>query len=95
MTLLGSCAIAVTLMACYGQPPCDPEEDRDKDGAYPEYCAGPGWSDCNEADPTIHECADDPEGDGIDQNCDGVDGTRPITSSTAYNPCGTLFPPQS
>jgi len=58
-------AMAVTLMACYGLPPCD--DDPDGDG----YC---GSTDCDETNPEIHRWADDPKGDGIDQNCDGVDG---------------------
>ena len=63
----------VTLMACYGvayEPlGCedDPSEDLDGDGYCREY-------DCAEGDPTIHDFAADPEGDGIDTNCDGVDG---------------------
>lgn len=67
----------MTLMACYGAPyepyaplGCDdPSEDLDGDG----YC---GDYDCAESDPTIHDFAADPEGDGIDSNCDGVDGIR-------------------
>lgn len=63
----------VTLMACYGvayEPlGCedDPSEDLDGDGYCREY-------DCAEGDPTIHDFAADPMGDGIDTNCDGVDG---------------------
>ena len=30
--------------------------------------------DCAPSDPLIHPAADDPYGDGIDQNCDGTDG---------------------
>jgi hypothetical protein len=30
--------------------------------------------DCAPFDPGIHPGADDPIGDGIDQNCDGFDG---------------------
>ncbi len=35
--------------------------------------------DCNDADPKTHPGAYDPPGDGIDQNCDGGDGTVPKT----------------
>jgi hypothetical protein len=31
-------------------------------------------SACNDNDAAVNPLADDPEGDGIDQNCDGVDG---------------------
>ena len=31
--------------------------------------------DCDDKDPKRHPGADDPPGDGIDQNCDGADGT--------------------
>lgn len=91
-TLLGSSAFAVTLMACYGAPPCDSGDDADHDGAYSGSC-DPGFDapyDCNDNDILIHECANDPEGDGVDQNCDGIDGVRPkepsLTSSTSTVP---------
>ena len=58
-------------------------QDADGDGygdpaVVREACAspGPGWvsnrGDCNDADATIRPLVDDPPGDGIDQDCDGV-----------------------
>ncbi len=81
--LLGGGAIAMTLMACYGLPPCDASEDVDQDGVFPGHCYNSApLVDCDDGDPTIHPCADDPSGDGVDQNCDGVDGLA-ATSSTS------------
>ncbi len=68
----------MTLAACYGAPVepggsafCDdPSRDTDRDG----YCET--QFDCNEGDATVHDNAVDTLGDGIDQDCDGVDGVR-------------------
>lgn len=38
--------------------------------------------DCDDDDPTVFPGADDEEGDGIDANCDGADGTITIGEST-------------
>ena len=67
--------LAMTLSACYGggidepfNPNCvDETLDSDGDG----YC---GSFDCNEADFSVNDGAFDELGDGIDTNCDGVDG---------------------
>ncbi|MBL8741049.1 MAG: hypothetical protein JNK04_08150 [Myxococcales bacterium] len=69
MMLATSTATAMTLMACYGMPPeeCDEGQDFDNDGY--DAC-----SDCADDDETSYPGADDPAGDDIDQNCDGVDG---------------------
>lgn len=75
-------AMAVTLMACYGLPPC--EDDADNDG----YCL---QDDCDDTDPTINNYADDPLGDGIDQNCDGVDGYNPDASTSSGSDGGACF----
>lgn len=63
-----SAATAMTLMACYGSPYDDIDcGDFDSDG----YCAP---ADCDDWNFEIRPGAVDPLGDGIDQNCDGVDG---------------------
>ena len=80
--VVGGGLLSVTLSACYGSPcaggSCEPIDSG------PDYCAddsmdtdGDGYCleyDCDETDVAIHELASDPDGDGIDQNCDGVDG---------------------
>jgi hypothetical protein len=76
--------VAVTLMACYGGPPSE-FDDNDVDGF--------GFDDCNDFDATINPGASDPLGDGIDQNCDGVDGLAfdggSGSSSSSGGPCTT------
>ena len=76
ITIAGSGAVAITLMACYGAGPhymndrpnqCYQGYDSDGDGFCPP-------EDCDEANPQINPQAADPDQDGIDQNCDGADG---------------------
>lgn len=78
----------MTLMACYGLPPCKEAVDNDHDGF--SVCLDGGRldapADCNDSNPSIHPNAADPVGDGIDQDCDGVDGTRsknPLVASAS------------
>ncbi len=76
-SMIGGGAFAITLMACYGAMPRhgeyadgrDCQSDADQDGS----CAP---QDCNDGDPLVFPGTQDPDLDGIDQNCDGVDGWR-------------------
>jgi hypothetical protein len=86
----GGVSVTSTLAACYGAPCANANDssclgnpiptceevslqpmvdDVDKDGYCLKY-------DCNEMDPAINAAAKDPRGDGVDQNCDGVDGVK-------------------
>lgn len=75
IAMLGaSVATAMTLMACYGVP-YEPEcTDVDGDG----YCPP---ADCDDSDFERRPGAVDTAGDGIDQNCDGVDGMMSVMDS--------------
>ena len=55
--------------------------DNDKDG----YVAA---IDCNDNDPTIHPNREDIAGNGIDENCDGMDGMT--TSTFIEDPLQTI-----
>jgi hypothetical protein len=90
----GGGAVALTLMACYGGGPrpydiepaappqptscSQPGDDLDHDG----YCSP---EDCDEVNASVHPGASDDPGDGIDMNCDGVDGmaAEPATQTIA------------
>lgn len=65
----------VTLMACYGMVarPMGPGESCGGDGDGDGMCA---QRDCDDARADVYPGAADPDGDGVDQNCDGVDGWR-------------------
>jgi hypothetical protein len=71
--LVGAGAATITLMACYGAPPgyYRPQAEPCTDADHDTVCAP---TDCNDQDPTVFPGAADADGDGIDQNCDGVDG---------------------
>lgn len=59
--------------------------DADGDGAFSEASTAVCiiHYDCDDSDPDINPFADDPFGDGIDQNCDGVDGVRRYDGGSA------------
>jgi len=83
LTVASGGLMALTLMACYGAPPCDdPPQDLDGDGyqTFCDYDYHPE-ADCDDSNPDIHPGAIDPRGDGIDQNCDFVDGVAGDTGS--------------
>lgn len=73
-TVLGAGAL-VTLMACYGMMvrPHDQMAACGGDGDGDSVCAE---QDCDDARADVFPGAADPDLDGIDQNCDGVDGWR-------------------
>lgn len=86
----GAGALLATLMACYGGPPkCEPGTDKDGDRACTK---GPRALDCNDDDPNIRPWAEDPAGDGIDQNCDGVDGMKPSAAAPPSAGTGATAP---
>jgi hypothetical protein len=67
-------AFMMTLAACYGVayrggPQHAQHDDRDRDGS-------PVPADCDDDDPARWPGNADPDLDGVDQNCDGVDGWR-------------------
>lgn len=70
--------LATLLAACpgakddTGEPVDCSTPDRDGDGWDADACGG---TDCDDGDADVWFGADDPYGDGLDQNCDGVDGT--------------------
>lgn len=78
---LSSLVVALALGACRDEgdggkavePPVPDTggqvDDADGDG----HTAAEG--DCDDADPTVHPGATDRVGDGVDQDCDGIDGT--------------------
>lgn len=56
--------------------------DRDNDGMGAHF----GGDDCDEGDPARHPGAPEVAGDGIDQDCDGIDPLKPSAASAAAAP---------
>ena len=93
LTVTSGGFVALTLMACYGMaynpamhgpgpeaPACVPTaEDEDGD------CVKKA-DDCDDNNAFILPGAEDPEGDGVDQNCDGVDGLAPTEPTDEATP---------
>ncbi|MCO4744210.1 MAG: putative metal-binding motif-containing protein [Proteobacteria bacterium] len=66
----------IEIRAIYGMP-MTPERERragwiDKDGDGFDQT-----NDCDDNNADIYPCMPDSEGDGVDSNCDGVDGVKP------------------
>ena len=79
IAVVGGGSLMLTMMACYGpSPSCENKVDNDKDGYF--VCSTGdsfyGEKDCDDSNKDIHPGAKDTVGDGIDQNCDGVDGVK-------------------
>lgn len=78
---LATSACFQTVVAIYGLPPCELDEDVDVDGdgfapavGDDESCIGGADFDCDDNDDAVHPGADDVAVDDIDQDCNGVDG---------------------
>ena len=72
---LGTAVVTpIVLSACYGAPPCGPDEliDVDNDGFFEPlgFC---DWYDidCDDSDPAVNPGAEEICDDGIDNDCDG------------------------
>jgi len=59
-----------------------PLADVDADGYYSVFSCG---DDCDDSESSIHPCADDICGDGIDQDCTGADASCTVTDEVEPN----------
>jgi arylsulfatase A-like enzyme len=60
--------------------------DRDRDGMGAHF----GGHDCDEGDPTRHPGAPEIHGDGVDQDCDGIDVPRAASADLAHARTGEV-----
>lgn len=91
--VLGTGAL-VTLMACYGmtaRPGAMAGGDCGGDADGDLVCAP---RDCDDTRPDIYPGAADPDLDGVDQNCDGLDGWRD-PATVAVPPPAPAEPPRA
>ncbi len=78
---------AVDLILSLGPAPEDIDDDND------DFTENQG--DCDDDDDTIYPGADDPEGDGIDQDCDNIDGNLELTEILVLPGDSTVLTSQS
>lgn len=74
---LGGAVVApLVLSACYGAPPCEPDEviDSDQDGysVATSFCWLNAIEDCDDSNAAVFPGAEEICDDGIDNNCDGI-----------------------
>jgi hypothetical protein len=68
--------------------------DNDGDGT-PSFGEGDfEGEDCDDQDAYVYPGADDPKGDGVDQDCDGTDGTSDPEKQSYASDIGIIPPPE-
>lgn len=68
-------------------------QDTDGDGYVSWFGGAPTIWDCDDSNSAIHYGAEETEGDGIDSNCDGLDGVDHCPGETGEEPdSGGMYP---